>query len=172
MSGQAARLRRAGIEEFIISRTVNAPVARVWKAWTEESQLKRWWGPKGNEILSVKLDLRPGGTMVYGLRSPDGLEYWGRFVFHEIVPEKRLVFVVSFSDPQGQVARNPWDMVWPLETLSTVEFRDVGGKTEVTVRWIPVNASEPEEKAFDAGRDSMNQGWGGTLDQLEDHVGK
>jgi uncharacterized protein YndB with AHSA1/START domain len=160
-------LRRAGIREFTISRVVNAPLARVWKAWTEEEQLKRWWGPKGNDILDVKLDLRPGGTMHYGLRSPEGLEYWGRFLFHEIVPEKRLVFVVTFADPQGNVARNPWDMVWPLEILSTVEFTDLGGKTEVTVRWIPVNATEAEEKAFDAGRDSMKQGWGGTLDQLE-----
>lgn len=157
-------------EPFVISRTINAPIARVWKAWTEESQLKRWWGPKGNEILSVTLDLRPGGTMHYGLRSPDGLEYWGRFLFHEIVPEKRLVFVVTFADSQGQVARNPWEMVWPLEILSTVEFKDLGGKTEVTVRWIPVNATEAEEKAFDAGRDSMKQGWGGTLDRLDDQL--
>ena len=159
-------------EPFVISRIVNAPLARVWKAWTEEEQLKRWWGPKGNDILSVKLDLRPGGTMVYGLRAPDGLEYWGRFLFREIVPSTRLVFVVSFSDPEGQVKRNPWDMVWPLETLSTVEFKDLGGKTEVTVRWTPLNATEAEEKAFDAGRESMTQGWGGTFDRLDDQLDK
>jgi uncharacterized protein YndB with AHSA1/START domain len=170
--GAATDLRLADIKEFIISRTVKAPVASVWRAWTEESQLKQWWGPKGFDILDVKVDLRPGGTMHYGLRSPDGLVFWGRFVYREIVPEQRLVFVLSFADKDAKVARNPWDANWPLEILSTVEFKDVGGKTEVTVRWIPVNASDAETKAFDGGRESMKEGWGGTLDNLEGHLPK
>lgn len=162
-----AGLRVADIKEFTVSRTVNAPLARVWKAWTEEEQLKQWWSPKGFGILDVKVDLRVGGTMHYGLRSPDGLVFWGRFVYREIVPEKRLVFIVSFADENGNVVRNPWDADWPLEILSTVELKDLGGKTEVTVRWLPANASDKEVKTFDAGRESMKQGWNGTIDNLD-----
>jgi uncharacterized protein YndB with AHSA1/START domain len=165
-----AGLRRANTEEFTISRTVKAPLARVWKAWTEENQLKQWWGPKGFDNLGVKLDLRVGGTMHYGLRSPDGVEFYGRFDFHEIVPQQRLVFVVSFADAEGNVVRHPWDGAWPLELLTTIEFEDLGGSTEVTVHWIPVNASSEEEKAFEKGLDSCHEGWSGTFDNLDEMI--
>ena len=60
---------------------------------------------------------------------------------------------------------------WPVQTMSTVEFEEQGaGKTKVTVRWTPHEASELERNTFDEGRDSMKQGWGGTLDQLAGFV--
>lgn len=165
-------LRLARIEEFRISRVVNAPLARVWKAWTEEEQLKQWWSPKGFANLGVTLDLRPGGTMHYGLRSPDGMVFYGRFVFHEIVPQQRLLFVLSFADKDGNKTRNPWDANWPLDILTTIEFDDLGGRTEVTVRWLPVNASDVEEKTFDKGREDCKAGWSGTFDNLDTHMAK
>ena len=82
-------------------RIFNAPRERVWKAWTEAEHLGNWWGPKGFDIVSVKLDLRPGGIFHYCLDRPEGQEMWGKFIFREIVPEQRLVFVVSFSDAEG-----------------------------------------------------------------------
>jgi activator of Hsp90 ATPase-like protein len=56
--------------EFVIKRTFNAPRGRVWQAWTEADHLGKWWGPAGFDIVSVKLDLRPGGTFHYCLRAP------------------------------------------------------------------------------------------------------
>jgi uncharacterized protein YndB with AHSA1/START domain len=165
-------LRRAGIDEFVISRTVKAPVARVWRAWTEEEQLRQWWGPKDFTNLGVKLDLRVGGTMHYGLRSPDGVVFYGRFVFHEIVPQQRLVFVLSFADAEGNVTRHPWDGEWPLQLLTTIEFADLGDRTEVTVHWIPVNASGAEAKRFDESRESCKTGWSGTFGNLDAHLAK
>ncbi|MGH6833247.1 MAG: SRPBCC domain-containing protein, partial [Methyloceanibacter sp.] len=44
--------------EFVIMRIFAAPRERVWKAWTEAECLGNWWGPKGFDIVSVKLDLR------------------------------------------------------------------------------------------------------------------
>ena len=74
--------------EFVIKRTFNAPRGRVWQAWTEADHLGKWWGPAGFDIVSVKLDLRPGGTFHYCLRSPDGQDMWGKFIFREIVPQE------------------------------------------------------------------------------------
>ena len=34
------------------------------------------------------------------------------------------------------------------------------------------DATDEEQKTFDAGHDSMRQGWGGTLDKLEGYVKK
>jgi len=157
--------------EFFIQREFDAPRERVWKAWTEAERLGKWWGPKGFDIVSVKLDLRPGGTFHYGLKSPEGLEMWGKFIFREIVPQERLVFVVSFADAEGALARHPMSPDWPLTTLSTVTFTDAGaGKTRVTVRWVPYEATEAERKTFEAGKDSMRQGWTGTFDRLDSYL--
>ncbi|HEX7342848.1 MAG TPA: SRPBCC domain-containing protein, partial [bacterium] len=34
-------------QELVITRIFDAPRRRVFKAWTEPEQMKRWWGPKG-----------------------------------------------------------------------------------------------------------------------------
>lgn len=161
------------IKPFEISRAFDAPRDRVWKAWTDAGQLRQWWGPKGFKVTHCTLDLRPGGLMHYGLRAPDGSEIWGKFVFREITPPERLVWVNSFSDKDGGTTVHPMMPAWPRELLTTVEFRVQGGGTLVTVRWIPVDgATDLERRTFDAGRASMNMGWSGTLDQLTAHMGK
>jgi uncharacterized protein YndB with AHSA1/START domain len=157
--------------EFVIKREFNAPLERVWKAWTEAERLGKWWGPAGFDIVSVKLDLRPGGTFLYCLRSPDGQDMWGKFLFREIVPQERLVFIVSFSDESGGISRHPLHEGWPLQILSTVTFADAGaGKTRITVHWVPYQATAAERKVFEDGKDSMRQGWTGTFDRLNDYL--
>ncbi|MBI2752000.1 MAG: SRPBCC domain-containing protein [Betaproteobacteria bacterium] len=153
-------------EAFAISRVFDAPRDLVWKAWTEPERLKYWWGPKGFKIISCTVDLRPGGVFHYGMRTPEGQEMWGKFIYREIVRPERLVFVVSFSDEKLGVARHPWNPSWPLEMLSTVTFEAQGARTKITVQWVPHNATEIERKTFDEGRPSMQQGWTGTLDQF------
>jgi uncharacterized protein YndB with AHSA1/START domain len=157
-------------KEFAISRVVAAPLDRVWKAWTDAKQLKKWWGPKGFAILSTKLDLRTGGVFHYHLKSPEGQDMWGKFIYREVVPQKRLVFVVSFSDQAGGVNRHPLHEKWPLTILSTVTFAEQNGKTTITVKWVPIDATEAERKTFEEGRDSMKAGWTGTFDRLDDYL--
>ena len=160
-------------EDFVISRVFNAPRDLVWKCFTDPEIMKQWWGPKGFTVLHSKMDLRVGGTYHYGMQAPDGSPMWGRFVFREIVPRERLVFINSFSDEAGGVTRHPMHMAWPLEMMSIFIFEDQpGGKTKFTVRWAPHNATADEIKTFDEGRDSMTMGWSGTMDKLEAHLAK
>jgi uncharacterized protein YndB with AHSA1/START domain len=154
------------VKPFEIARVFDATRDKVWKAWTEPARLKQWWGPRGFKVHTCKVDLRPGGTFLYGMKAPDGSDMWGKFVYREIDAPKKLVFVVSFSDPQGGVTRHPSAETWPAYILSTVTFEEQGGKTKVIVQWTPQDASEIERKTFEEGRSSMQQGWGGTLDQL------
>jgi uncharacterized protein YndB with AHSA1/START domain len=106
------------------------------------------------------------------LRSPDGKDMWGKLTYREIVPEQKLVFIVAFSDEAGGVTRHPLHEGWPLQILSTVTFSESGGKTTVTVRWVPYEATDSEREVFEAGKDSMQAGWTGTLDRLEVYLGK
>ena len=159
-------------KEFVISRSFDVPRELMFKVWTDPAHMQRWWGPKGVTVINSKMDLRPGGIYHYGMRTLDGHEMWGKFVFREIVKPERLVFVNSFSDEKGGLTRHPMSPNWPLEMLSTITFTEQGGKTTVTVRWAPLNATAEECKTFEDGFDSMQQGWGGTLDQLSEYLSK
>lgn len=157
--------------DFVISRMLNAPRELVWKAFTDPAHMKEWWGPRGFTVIASKMDLRPGGTYLYGMKAPDGTPMWGRMVYREIVAPERIVLINSFSDESGGLTRHPMNAAWPLEMLSVFTFeQQPGGKTRFTLRWSPYNATAEEQKAFDAGRDSMRQGWGGTLEQLETYL--
>ena len=157
-------------DDFVISRDFDAPRDLVWRAWTEREHLMQWWGPKEATVIACNVDLRPGGIMHFALRMPDGLELWGKWTFREIVPPEKLVVVSSFSDPHGGLTRHPMSPDWPRETLSTFTFAEHDGQTTVTVRWSPMNATDVERKTFDAGRASMQQGWGGTFRKLVDYL--
>ena len=154
-------------KDFVISRVFDAPRDLVWKAFSEPERMKQWWGPKGFTVIVSKMDFRPGGTYHYGMKSPTGEPMWGKFRYREIVPPQRMVLVSSFSDEAGGITRHPMAPTWPLEMLSTFTFEDVpGGKTKFTLHWSAYNATDEEQKTFDAGHDSMRGGWGGTMDQL------
>jgi uncharacterized protein YndB with AHSA1/START domain len=158
-------------KDFVISRVFDAPLDLVWKAFSEPERMKQWWGPKGFTVIHWNMDLRPGGFYHYGLKSPTGEPMWGKFRYREVVPPERMVLVSSFSDEAGGITRHPMAPTWPLEMLSTFTFEEMpGGKTKFTLRWSAHNATEEEQKTFDAGHESMRGGWGGTMDQLAAHL--
>jgi uncharacterized protein YndB with AHSA1/START domain len=158
--------------EFVISREFDVPREFMFKLWTDPEHMQRWWGPKDVKVVYSKMDFRPGGNYHYCIHTPDGHDMWGKFVYREIVKPKRIVFVNSFSDENGSLARHPMSPTWPLEMLSTITFTEHAGKTNVTVSWVPLNATEEERKTFEGGFDSMRKGWTGTLDQLADYLAK
>lgn len=159
-------------KEFVIERVFDAPRELVWKAFTEAERLKHWWGPKGFKMLSCKVDLSVGGIFHYGMQAPDGSEMWGKWTFREIVPPQRLVMLISFSDKDGGVTRHPFAPTWPAEMLGTTTFTVQGDKTLLTTRSVAFNPTEEERKAFEAGFASMEQGFGGTWDQLAAYLVK
>lgn len=156
------------VQEFLVTREFDAPRELVFKAWTDPDGLAKWWGPKGFILLVARLDLRPGGLFHYSMRSPDNQTMWGKLVYREITPPERIEFVVSFADQAANTVRAPFSPNWPLEVLSTVQFAEHNSKTTLTVRGVPINATEIECRTFEEGFKSMQQGWKGTLDQLAD----
>ena len=165
-------LATPSIHPFVISRDFDVPRDLMWRAWTERTRLMQWFGPKGFTMPAARLELRPGGVFHYCLCAPDGKEMWGKFVYREIVEPERLVLVSSFSDENGGTTRHPFSETWPLETLSQFALAERGGRTTVTVEWLPINATEAELKTFDSGREGMKQGWSGTFDQLAAYLAK
>ncbi len=155
---------------FVLTRHFKAPRERVWEAWTKVEHLEKWMSPAGCTTIAARLDLRVGGRYHYGLRTPDGKEMWGMWQFREIVAPERLVTLNSFSDAAGGLTRHPLAPDWPAHTLSTLTFlrhAGIGGGTTLELRWEPWEATTAERAMFDGAHAGMEQGWGGTMAQLE-----
>lgn len=168
LAGHLARLAEHLVlqDPFTIVRTFGAPLELVWRAHTEAGRLAKWWGVKGMATTVKRFELVPGGPFVYGMRSPAGQEMWGRFTYREIVPMKRLVYVSSFSDPEGGLTRAPFFEDWPLEVLNVLTFEESDGRTTLTLRGGPLQANEAELARYRAMHESMNGGFNATYDQL------
>ncbi len=160
-------------KDFVMSRVFDAPRNLVWRCFTDPARMKEWWGPKGCTVVAAKMDLRVGGTYHYGMKMPGGNVMWGKFVYREITPPERMVFINSFSDEKGGITRHPMSPSWPLELRTTFTFDEQpDGKTKFTLYWSTYNVTKEEQQTFDAGHDSMTQGWGGTLDSLAAYLAK
>jgi uncharacterized protein YndB with AHSA1/START domain len=181
MAKQPAAAAAPGVDtalaarEFVVTRICGAPRDLVWKAWTEADRLAQWWGPKGASIRIMRFDLRPGGVFHYAMAFKPGHEMFGRFTYREIAAPERLVFTSSFSDAGGSIARAPFPQMqgkWPLEVLNVLTLAEQGGKTTLTLRGSPVNATEEEIAMYVSMFDSMQQGFGGTFDKLAQHLAR
>jgi uncharacterized protein YndB with AHSA1/START domain len=159
-------------EKFVTTRIFDAPREQVWKAWTEAERLGQWWGPKGFAMGVINFNLRPDGIFHYNMRTPDGHEMWGKFVYRDIAAPERIVFVSSFADAKGILTRCPFSSTWPLEVLNTLSLSKYEGGTALTLQGGPINATEEEHKTFEAGFESMKQGFSGTFDQLAEYLAR
>ncbi|MFQ5797101.1 MAG: SRPBCC domain-containing protein [Bacteroidota bacterium] len=133
-----------------LKRTFAAPRERLFRAWTEPAALKKWFAPTDEYSMPIaQVDLRIGGNYRFGMKPPNtDVPHVAFGTFREIrVPEK-LVFTWSWENPDSNIG----------ETLVTVEFRDLGGSTEI----ILTHDLFPDEKS----RDDHNKGWTGCLGRL------
>src|SRR5215207_883194 len=79
-----------GSHEFSYERVFQAPPELVYRAHTEADIVKRWWGGRYEMVVDT-LEARPGGTWRYRNKDEDGSEYGFRGVFHDVVPNERIV---------------------------------------------------------------------------------
>ena len=159
-------------KQFEISRTFDAPRDLVFQAFSEAERLAQWCGPRGFAIEVKKLEFRPGGIFHYRMVASNGHDMWGRFVYRQIVAPERIVWVNSFSDSEGGITPAPFPGNFPAEILNVLTLTEQDGKTTLSLRGGPVNATPEEQQFFEGMFDSMRQGFGGTWDQLEAYLAK
>ena len=157
---------------FILTRVFDAPLRRVWQAWSEASELQSWWGPKGCSVKVATLEFRPGGFFHYAMRFSNGPETWGRFIYRDIEKQKRIIWLNSFSNEECGITRAPFDALIPLEILNDVTFSESNGRTTVTLRATPHGAAANEVAMFEGMFASLNEGYGGSFEQLADTLAK
>lgn len=156
-----------GRDCFVINRSFDAPLERVFEMWTNPEHLSIWLPPIGFDMECLRADVRNGGELFYRMTNHVDVTLYGRIEYQEIVKPCRLVYAQQFCDEQGNLGRHPKLSIWPATMQTTVLFAaEETDATRVTVIWVPVGTAE-ELQAFLDHRSGMTQGWTGSFDKLE-----
>lgn len=155
------------VPQLRLAHVCDAERKHVWNAWTTKEALQHWWGPKGFSWVKCALDVKPGGIFHYCMESPEGHTMWGRFTYLDVREPWLLVYIVSFSDEEGNVTRHPLSETWPLEVLNVVTFNESSGITYLSLQAIPLTTSEDELATFAAANEMVEKGFAATLKQLD-----
>jgi uncharacterized protein YndB with AHSA1/START domain len=90
---------------ILISREFNAPVEKVWRAYTEPELLNQWWGPAPWHAETKSMNFKPGGFWLYCMVGPAGEKHWGRMNYIAIDHLKGFDIEDVFCDENGNVNR-------------------------------------------------------------------
>lgn len=138
--------------EMISERIVDAPIEKVWEAWTNPEILKLWWGPRGFTNIFQEFDFKVGGNWRFIMRGPNPngngtTDFPNHSVFLEISKPNKLVI----------------DHVSGPHFTMTVLFEDLKGKTKIT--WSGIFATVDE---YEAVKGFAIEGNKQNLDRLEE----
>jgi len=131
-------------------RVFEVPRELCFRVWTEPEHVAKWWGPRGFTNTVYQMDVRPGGTWLVAMHGPNGVDYISKSIYVEVMAPERVVL---------DHAAPPFRKV--------VTFKEVGNKTEVTVRTIFESAALLEKEIARVGAD---KGLQETLDCLGEYL--
>ena len=144
--------------ELVLIRTIDAPPEKLFRAWTEPELLMQWFVPRPWTVASAEMDVRPGGSSVIVMRSPEGEEFPNRGVYLEVVKNKRLVFTDAFT--------KAWEPSEKAFMTGIITFDASGARTKYVARvlhWSEADRQAHEDMGF-------HKGWGLATDQLTELV--
>jgi len=133
-----------------VRRVIPAPPDRVFTAWTNPSEIEKWWGPKNVRCLSAEVDLRVGGQYRIANQTPDGTIVMIVGVY-EII-DRPNVLTYTWSTDEGTRSS---------ERIS-VRFERHRLGTKVVLRHELISTTTL--------RDQHEQGWVGCLDGLVEYA--
>lgn len=142
-------------EKIEIERIFEAPVALVWRAWSDPALRERWQNPSSSwTMVFENYDLRSGGTEVCHCGPGDEMIVHFTSHYPEVVPEKRIVFTTVTADNENVAS----------VAATSVEFEETGGKTQM--RFV-------ESIAFIDGRENLadrTMGTKASIDKLAEVI--
>ena len=156
---------------FVINRSFDAPIERMFDMWTKPEHFGAWLPPTGFTMEFRRIEIRTGGDGFYAMTNGQFTMY-GRVAYLLVQPPDRLEYTQCFTDEHEHVSRHPGAPTWPEQMHTTVLLTAEGpSQTRVTVRWAVHGPATPEEiAAFVQERGGMTRGWTGSFDKLEEVV--
>ena len=100
-------------DAVVVERTLNAPVAKVWKALTDVDQMRQWY-------FDLKEFRSEVGFQFEFVVEHEGARYHHLCKITEIVPQKKIAYTWRYKGEPG-------------DSLVTFELFPEGGKTRLKV---------------------------------------
>lgn len=92
-----------------LERSFESSIEEVWDLWTTKEGIESWWGPDGFATKVQKLDLRPGGELLYTMTA---------------VGSDQIAFMKKAGMPVVQVVRCRYTDVVPPTRLAYTTLAD------------------------------------------------
>jgi uncharacterized protein YndB with AHSA1/START domain len=130
------------VTKIRIERHCHAAPEHVWRLWTTSDGIESWWAPDGFTVKVQKIDLRPGGELVYTMTAtaPEQVEFMNS-VGMPLTTESRKTF--TELDPATRIAYNSLvdfvPGVDPYQFLTVVDLQPSDGGTRVTMTVDPMH---------------------------------
>ena len=141
--------RSAQHETFAIDRRYPAPPSRVFESFADPARKARWFGcVEGWEVAEHTLDFRVGGREVWRGGPPGGPHHRNDTVYHDIVPNERIVWSYSMQLGDRRIS----------VSLATVELRPDGAGTRLRLT---------EQGVYLDGHDGTDERERGSRDLLD-----
>jgi uncharacterized protein YndB with AHSA1/START domain len=151
----------AEVKEVTFDRTFDAPADKVWQAWTDPEQLKRWWGPDNVSIPECEIDLRVGGRLYMVMEATEAMgEYKGtrwpmEAKFTVVEPNTKLAY-----EAKAWTEGDKEDTT--LDQVQEITFAEENGKTKMQLK-VTLNKIGPKAGMAVEG---MKWGFGQQFDKL------
>jgi uncharacterized protein YndB with AHSA1/START domain len=113
-------------KKIFISREFNAPIEKVWKAWTEPALIEKWIAPKPWTAETKIMDFTVGGIWLYAMVGPEGQKHWTYIEFTAIEKDSLISSTNMFSDENGTTAPDG-----PKSYTETTFYAIDGNRTRV-----------------------------------------
>jgi uncharacterized protein YndB with AHSA1/START domain len=113
-------------------RTFDASIEEVWEMWTTKEGIESWWGPDGFEVEVHKLELRPGGELLYAMSAiaQDQIDFLKKAGM-PLVQQSRLRFT-EVEAPRHLTYRHLADFIPGVVAYEVETSVDLEGGTDGT----------------------------------------
>ena len=155
---------------FTISREFDVPVELLYEVHTQKEHIMNYWGPKESETELIEFDFQTGGRLFYCMHMPQG-KFYAQQIYREIVANRKLTMMTTFCNENGEAIYPPVADNLPLYMLNSMEFEMIDeNKSKLTINVVPFNATAVEHQTFLDSKKSMHDGYGGTMDVMEEYI--
>ena len=89
-----------------VVREFNAPIEKVWRAWTEPDLIEKWIAPKPWTAKTKIMNFTVGGIWLYAMVSPEGQKHWVYAEFTAIENGSAISTTGMFCDGDGNPVRD------------------------------------------------------------------
>lgn len=119
--------------KITVNATINAPIEKVWKAWTDTQDIVKWNTPSPDwHTPRAENDVTRGGKFLYRMEAKDGsmgFDFGG--VYDMVDTNKRIEYTIG----DGRKVENIFtqdgnsihvETIFDAETVNPVDFQKAG----------------------------------------------